>query len=162
MQNSPRNPVESYLQNMAIEDAIQAKIEETLSPIAKENELLKRQVEELQNELKENETKFSTVRQQLQMLYFLLDLEKLKEDKKVEQLGAFFSPLLNRNPQRARKQFSAYKELLGSNNKQEAKNIKRDLLKIKSHFSNFGLHDKADLIESYLQKINKKHGFESL
>jgi hypothetical protein len=162
MQNSNRNSVESALQNKAVDAIIDAKIGETLSPVMKEKDMLKRKVEELQKELKEKEVKFGSVRQQLQILHFLVNLDKLVEGKKVMQLGVFFSALLNRHSQRARMQFSALGELFYSNNKQEAKNIKKDLLQVQKLFVDFGLPAFARKVQKNIDKLDEKHGFKNL
>ncbi|HYC40815.1 MAG TPA: hypothetical protein VEB63_10020 [Chitinophagaceae bacterium] len=93
------------------------------------------------------------VRVQLQILYFLGVLQDLDKGT-VQEKGVFFGALLNRHPQRARKPFSA-KSLIYHDKAPEAKNIKRDLLKVKQLFEDFDLETSE--IEKAIKKINTNH-----
>ena len=117
------------------------------------NKRLKQKVKELENELN---TKFSTVRQQLQMMTYLTNLKELIRGKKIEDIGTFFSALLNRHPQRARKPFSSINFLLSANNKAADALIKKDLIKVQELFSQFGEKKIADQIQLAIDVLNKK------
>jgi prefoldin subunit 5 len=70
MQNSHRNSIETALQRQAIEASIQKRIDETHSPIQQETERLRQENLQLRNELEAKQSKYCTIRQQLQLLTF--------------------------------------------------------------------------------------------
>lgn len=159
MQTSNRTSVDTALQNKAIKTQIQQQVDEKLSSLTTENENLKRKVAQLQEEKKEMEGKFSSVRIQLQMLFYLLDLKRLIEKRTLAEIGAFFSALLNRHPQRARKPFSNIYELTYSSNKQVAKGIRKDLLKVQRLFRDFGLSTETKKVQNDIDRLDERHGF---
>lgn len=162
MQTSNLSSVDAFLRNKALKAQIQEHIDMTLFGLRAENENLKLQVAQLQQEKEEMEGKFSTVRMQLQILFYLLDLEKLVGLNTVTKIATFFSALLNRSPQRARKPFSRPHELTYSSNKQTAQNIRRDLLKVQKLFVDFGLNAQAKKVQKNIDKLNEKHSFNNL
>jgi hypothetical protein len=110
-------------------------------------------------ELEEQKQEKFDVRAQYQLLYFLGVLEPLKKIGTLEQKGQFFGALLNRNSQRARKPFSSINSLLFSTDKAEARNIKKDLLKVQKVLKDFGLEKKAKAVNPFIEKIDKHHNF---
>jgi hypothetical protein len=134
MQSSNTISVHTALQQKELKATIQQQVNENLATLMAENENLKRQIAQLKEAKKETDGKFSSVRIQLQMLFYLLDLKRLIEKPTLSQIGTFFSALLNRHPQRARKPFSSFYELTYSTNKQVAKGIRKDLLKVQRLF----------------------------
>jgi hypothetical protein len=92
----------------------------------------------------------------------LTDIEKLTENKKVEDIGSFFSALFNRHPQTAREQIAKRGELFYSANKQEALLIKRDLQQVQRQLYEFGLKKQAKQLEVHLRRLNEKHFNEDL
>lgn len=157
-QTSPNTGIEKFLETQRIDTKIQSKIEELILPLKEENEKLKDELNTVKRVSDDN--KYSTVRMQLQMLHFLGTLKDLKNKGTLEQKGLLFSVLLNRHPQRARKPFSSINELIFSSRKAEAKNIKRDLLKVKEVFEGFGLKKEAKAVNNAIQEINEKHALD--
>ncbi|MEJ7823695.1 MAG: hypothetical protein WKF85_15335 [Chitinophagaceae bacterium] len=126
-----------------------------------ENVRLKNANKELTSEINASGNKYSNVLVQLQMLHFLGILEELKSKGTLEQRGIFFSALFNRNPQRARRHFSAIYDLTFSKNKSKAKLIKRDLEKVDKLFNQLNL-PACKNIKKAIQKIDKEHMLENL
>jgi hypothetical protein len=127
-------------------------------PFSHESEWHSKQIQKRSEEPEQTEKqeKFD-IRAQYQLLYFLGVLEPLKEIGTLEQKGQFFGALLNRSSQRARKPFSSINELLFSKNLAEAKNIKKDLLKVQKVLRDFGLEKKAKAVNPFIEKIDKQH-----
>jgi hypothetical protein len=99
---------------------------------------------------------------QLQILHFIKFLEPAKSKGTLEQKGVFFSALLNRHPQRARKHFSSINNLIYSPHKAEARNIRKDLSRVKELFELRGLKKEAKEAKEAINKINEKHFREDL
>jgi len=156
--------MEKYIDSQIQERKNQERIDKAIKPLNSENKKLRAELAQLKKALKplgsdhvEENEKYSTVRMQLQIIHYLFGLGKFDQIRTVIQKGEFLSPLLNRNPQRARKPFSNINELTFSANKGVAKNIKRDLTQILELFENFGFKKEAKSVKQDIAAINDKH-----